>query len=526
MGENQIILEGMMPTLRKKNKMVMKIDGKQLLLVQNGDMIYACNNRCPHEGYPLAEGTVSEGCILTCNWHNWKFDLARGDTLVGGDKLRLYPVEVKGDDILIDMSDLPKDQLIAQALNNLEESFRLHEYDRMAREIARLQKAGGDALDALRHAIWKTYDKMEFGATHAFAGAADWLQLREQFGTNDVMRLIPIVEAVGHFSWDTQREANYPFTNEVKDYDSDALVLAIEQENEDEAVALMRGGLRDGLHYSDFEEALSTAALAHYAGFGHSLIYVYKAGQLIAALGNEVAEPVLLALVRSLIFASREDLIPEFKAYAPALDKWDGRGQAPVSPDDFIGLSIREALNKCLSASSDITGLYTAMLGANARNMLKFDLAVQARTDNQVQHNVGWLDFTHGLTFSNAVRNQCSKFPHLWAKGLLQMACFSGRNMPYIDAKLDVRQWQVKDSEMFLKENLVGLFDHGNPEFIVSCHLVKLLSAAAEEVAHNPNHIATTDMLAAVNRFLNEPLKRKHAKRVAQQSLDFVARED
>jgi nitrite reductase/ring-hydroxylating ferredoxin subunit len=48
--------------------------------------------RCPHEGYPLAAGQVSPGdCVLTCNWHNWKFRLDTGECLIGGDHVRGYP---------------------------------------------------------------------------------------------------------------------------------------------------------------------------------------------------------------------------------------------------------------------------------------------------------------------------------------------------------------------------------------------------------------------------------------------------
>jgi len=32
--------------------------------------------------------------VLTCNWHNWKFDLASGETLVGRDPVRAYVTEI------------------------------------------------------------------------------------------------------------------------------------------------------------------------------------------------------------------------------------------------------------------------------------------------------------------------------------------------------------------------------------------------------------------------------------------------
>ena len=82
--------------LSKKGSDLVRLEGKQIVLFNGPKGVFACNNRCPHEGYPLKEGKLTDGCILTCNWHNWKFDLESGETLVGGDKLRRYPVRIEG----------------------------------------------------------------------------------------------------------------------------------------------------------------------------------------------------------------------------------------------------------------------------------------------------------------------------------------------------------------------------------------------------------------------------------------------
>ena len=127
--------------LAKKGRAVVKLGGKQILLWQSGDAIYACNNRCPHEGYPLREGTLSEGCVLTCNWHNWKFNLDTGENLFGGDELRTYPIEVRGNDIWIDITDLPYQERYTAICNSLHDAFDDYSYDRIAREIARPEKS-------------------------------------------------------------------------------------------------------------------------------------------------------------------------------------------------------------------------------------------------------------------------------------------------------------------------------------------------------------------------------------------------
>ncbi len=57
-------------------------------------------------------------------------------------------------------------------------------------------------------------------------------------------------------------------------------------------------------------------------------------------------------------------------------------------------------------------------------------------------------------------------------------------------------------------------------------HLVKVLTALADELAAaRPDAPWRGDALAAVNRFLHTPLKRKHATRTARQALDLVAAE-
>ena len=511
-----------LPVGRRK---LFKRNGKQIALFRSDKGLFACNNRCPHEGYPLMEGRLSDGCILTCNWHNWKFDLERGETLIGGDRLRRYPVELRDGAVWLDLSDPPPAERAAAALASLRESFRRHEYDRMAREIARLAASGTDPLEALRGALAWTHDRLEFGTTHAIAAAPDWLRIRDGLAPDEAARLVPLVEIVGHLAWDTLREPAYPYPTAVADYAPDALVAAIEQEDEVAAIAQLRGALAAGLDFAALEAPLAQAALAHYQDFGHAAIYLVKTGQLIAALDPGVTEPLLLALVRSLVYASREDLIPEVRGYGTALAAWDGQGTRAPKAEDFQRLSVPKTRALIGESSADPEGLFDALLAASAWQFLHFDLTHQARVDNAVSANVGWLDFTHEITFANAVRQLCGRYPELWPAALLQMGCFLGRNAGYVDSALDTTPWQVDDGETFLDDGLAGLLDHAQAEYIVSSHLVKLLSAVREEIAAAPEAAWVPTLLAATNRFLTSPLKRKHSLRTAKQSLAFVAAE-
>lgn len=514
--------------LQATGRIVLRRAGKQIALFRTDSGVFACNNRCPHEGFPLREGTLgagTESCVLTCNWHNWKFDLRDGANLYGGDRLRVYPVQIADGAVWLDLSDPPAESRRAEIMANLHDAFADEGYDRMARELARLRLAGGRLPDALAAAIGWSHDRLEFGWTHAHAGAADWLALHDEHRDDPEAQLICVLEPIAHLARDVLREPRHPYPPGSSPFDEDGFVAAIDREDEATAVAMLRGALAAGQGFPELERAFSRAALLHYADFGHSLIYVSKAGRLIERLGESVAEPLLLALARSLAKASREDLIPEFRGYGAALAGWNAAAadSTPPDADRYRGLNVERALALTVEhAAADPLSLYDALLGANADNMLRFDSDHQLRVDLAVQDNVGWLDFTHGLTFANAVRRQCTRFPELWPQGLLQLACFTGRNAPYARIEHDGR-WRVGDPEAFLAAAIERLLDHGQPEPIVAVHLLKTTLAVREEIGASPSARTAAALLAALNRFLNSPLRRKHVRRTARQAAAFVA---
>ena len=514
-------------TLEARGRLLFRKAGRQILLFDTPDGVRACNNRCPHEGYPLREGSLDERGVVTCNWHNWKFDLCSGENLYGGERLRTYPVEVRDGDVWIDLADPPFRERRAAILASLREACEDNAYERIARETARLHRLGADPLDALRDTIAWSAERMEFGWTHAYAGVADWLSLHDEREGDDETRLACLLEGVAHVADDVLREPRHPFPGGTRAYDEQAFVDAVEHEDEGAAIAMLRGGLAAGLRFPDLERGLCRAALAHYNDFGHSLIYVTKAGRLIERLGPGVAGPLLFSLARGMVFATREDLIPEFRSYAKALARWRGakNGVAP-SPADWRGLGIEKALARAadLSAAPPMR-LFHALLGANARNLLTFDAGQQHRVRIPIDDNVGWLDFTHGLTFASAVRRQCGRFPELWPAALLQMACFSGRNAPYTNGETELDTWRIEDPEAFFERTIEGLFDHGVDEFIVSVHLLKTVLAAREELRAGPPAEVAELIAAGVNRFLHSPLKRKQVRRSVYQAMHFVARD-
>jgi nitrite reductase/ring-hydroxylating ferredoxin subunit len=299
-----------------------KLRGKHIALFVHDGEVLACNNRCPHEGYPLVEGALDANCVLTCHWHNWKFDLRSGATLYGGDNLRVYPVKVEAGDVYVDLREPPAAARIEKALAHLGHAIAEFDTARIARELARLGKAGAGPEVALARAIEATHDRLEDGMTHAYAAADAWLALADSFATsatrsagfvaNDAKRLTCATEALVYIAYDTLREPKHPYSDGTAPFSAASFAAAVEAQDEDAAITLVNGALAGGLHYDDLEAALVRAPLAHYNDFGHSLIYVTHVRQLVARLGAAVEAPLLKAWARSLVYATREDLLRIF----------------------------------------------------------------------------------------------------------------------------------------------------------------------------------------------------------------------
>ena len=351
--------------------------------------------------------------------------------------------------------------------------------------------------------------------------------LHDASGAGPDEKLAAIGEILGHIADDARGLAPSPFVPGAMPWGEAGFLAAIEAEDEARAAALIRGALEAGHAARDLAPSLFTAALAHYQDFGHSLIYSVKAVALIERLGPQNAEPLLLALVRSLIYASREDLLPEFRDYRERFAAW---GHPAPAPPPFQAEVLRRgsartamAAVAAWSASHEPQEIFPVLVEAAAWALLHVDAAALTRTDGKIAGNVGWLDFTHALTFAEAGRQAAAMKVALWPAVLLQLACFIGRNSTWLDPDIDGAAFAVADPRTFIDQSKAGLFDHGRDGFIISVHVLKTLMAAEALAAAMPEHAAT--LHAAINRFVHAPMKRRHVLRTARQMRAFVAEE-
>lgn len=52
--------------------------GKNILLIKKGGKVFAYEDRCPHQAFPLSLG-LFEDTTLVCGAHHWEFDVFTGN---------------------------------------------------------------------------------------------------------------------------------------------------------------------------------------------------------------------------------------------------------------------------------------------------------------------------------------------------------------------------------------------------------------------------------------------------------------
>jgi len=76
----------------------------------------ALDNKCPHQGGPLGEGSIENG-LLRCPWHGWDYDPLTGKAPGFDDGVETYPVEVRDDGVYVGFEqDTPHEPTVTDVM--------------------------------------------------------------------------------------------------------------------------------------------------------------------------------------------------------------------------------------------------------------------------------------------------------------------------------------------------------------------------------------------------------------------------
>ena len=90
------------------------VAGRQTVALTLFDGTFAAmDNKCPHQGGPLGEGSIEKGvdgeCWLRCPWHGWDFNPLTGKPPGGHEDTgqEMFPVEVREDGVYVGVAEQP-----------------------------------------------------------------------------------------------------------------------------------------------------------------------------------------------------------------------------------------------------------------------------------------------------------------------------------------------------------------------------------------------------------------------------------
>ncbi|MHC5022085.1 MAG: Rieske (2Fe-2S) protein, partial [Planctomycetota bacterium] len=406
--------------------------GLQIVLWREGQGIRAIDNICPHEGFPMVEGRVNGGdgaaggCVITCDWHNFKYALDDGACLVPGEDIRTFPVRVVGEQVEVDLTPPDPEPARQAALASMTAGVAARDTGRAGRDLVRLleletplERIGAALLrDACERAPW--------GWTHGHAVTADALDLAERAAGEGGEPGIPLLHAAGSIAEPLVR---YPALPALQ---PDAAKLGATPEEaraefraaaeEDRLDTLLPGflGWLPQLDQAAVEEWITAAVTDHFFSFGHGAIFTQKAFEALDRIGwGEWAAPLLGSLARNLCSSTRHDVLPYWRGYAeleasiaeelPALAEtaFHDDGAAPFDEERFRHLAMEEGPRGAFEAvASAVRGgvhpdrIAAACVRTAAHRLLAFDPSQQLRDDT----SFGWLGSTHTLTHAHATR--------------------------------------------------------------------------------------------------------------------------
>ncbi len=391
--------------------------GQAIAIFRHEGEIYAVDNRCPHMGFPLAQGTVEDG-ILTCHWHHARFELSCGSTFDPfADDVPAFPVEVRGEEIWVDphpeAEQPPEERWSARLEDGLEENLRLV----LAKSVIGLDDAGVEYEIPLERVA-------RFGARYRDDGWGPGLtilgamaNLLSDLDPEDRRRALytGALNVAGDCAGQPPRFVQEPFSR--AEHDPERLDGwfrdCIEVRDRQGGERVLRTAIAE-LPNERVVSMLVGAATDHrYLDIGHTMDFINKACETHDHVGWERADDLLPALVPQLADADRSEERSSWRQpvdLAALLDEAFAELPERTADGDGGGEWRSEGVDEVL-LSDDPHGIVSALNGAVAEGASAPALAdrvAEAAATRIAQFGTGnefsdWNTVHHTYTYANAV---------------------------------------------------------------------------------------------------------------------------
>jgi nitrite reductase/ring-hydroxylating ferredoxin subunit len=441
---------GTLDDLRRAGCLTGKAGTQPVCVFWSDGAPFALDDRCPHMGFPLHRGSVESG-LVTCHWHNARFDLRSGGTLdPWADDVRAYPVEIEDGRVVVVVSPGPDRRAGLQ--DRLEEGLEQGITLVMAKAVLALLEAGVPATDIVRTGV-------EFGTRYREAGWGAGLTVLTAMGNvlpdlDPADRALALVAGLAFVARDTRgRPPRFPlqplrggppaerlsvwYRRFIETRSADAAERALAS-----AIATADGPTVAGMMFSAVTDHV-------FLDGGHTIDFTSKAFEVLDHLGWDVAADVLPTLVIGTASASRSEergawryphdlagMIAEATARLPermaagssCADSFDHDGGVTalawaVLADD--PLEVVTAIDEAIVAGARPEELGRAVAYAAALRITRF----------HTQNDHGdWDEVHHAFTAANALHQALRRAP----TAALLRGVYHGALRVYLDRFLNI----------------------------------------------------------------------------------------
>ena len=331
---DNLLRAGTIAEVRERGCVVVTGGGHTIAVFSRGDDFAAVDNRCPHMGFPLDRGTVSNG-ILTCHWHHARFDLSSGGTFDPfADDVRAFPVTVSDGQVWVDPNPPepdPVERWSHRLQDGMEHTIRLV----IAKSVLGLNSADSD------YRVPLTIGAV-FGTTYSDQGWGQALSMMT-CSANILKRLYPedrpraLYQGLRHVASECAGRPPRFLVDPLPTGETRPEVFKqwfrgfIEVRDDEGAERCLRTAIDLGISRREIADIVFAAATDRvYIDAGHVVDFCNKAFELLDHIGWEHAAQVLTSLVRGIASARRSE---ELNSWRNPVDLstmvWEARTALP-----------------------------------------------------------------------------------------------------------------------------------------------------------------------------------------------------
>ena len=448
--ENGKVRVSTLDELAKRESVVASGGRHGIVVFYHEGKVYAVDNRCPHMGFPLNQGSLRCG-ILTCHWHHARFDLASGGTFDPfADDVRVYPTEVRDGVVWVDLTPASGDR-VAKAFERLRDGLEQNLSLVIVKSLLVLLDAGvkpGEIL-SLTGAFGTTYRAAGWGPgltiLTAMGNVVDQLPLDEH--------VLALFHGLSHVADDCQGQPPRFERDPLATRDLTVGRLKewyrefVEVRDGDGAERVLRTAIQDGNEPVTVADMMLAAATDHYfLNGGHTVDFLNKAFELLDCAGWDRASEILPSLIDGLSRAQRSEESNAWRHPVDLIALVDAAiARLAVRPNDFGAVLldpgqfnqlverllgddptlIVDLLERSLNAGVAPRDLATVLAAAAGLRVARF------HTSNEFGD---WITVLHTFSYANALQQLLKRTPSI--EGI--RGIFHGAMRLYLDRFLNV----------------------------------------------------------------------------------------